>query len=208
MSEGSDFLIQRYEALRGNFTDYLFLKKISCILSEWQCGKWDVFVQDALVGPLLRLGRRQQCGHASVRPGFQPNGKTFSGSSSWGHLLLTIMEKWNHPSIPSWAHSVTDGTSHMAGNVSFDPSSKNRIELASWWWVPRAFWVPRRTSPAWYHEGVKWGETLTIASSTLCFWSPLSSPGLSHTPSPPLCQHCSLLIVLLFPLSFLSSSLL
>lgn len=47
------------------------------------------------------------------------------------------------------------------------------MDLASLWWVPRVFWGPRRASASQHHNGIKWGGTLIIFSSSLCPWSPL-----------------------------------
>lgn len=52
-------------------------------------------------------------------------------------------------------------------------SRKNSLDLASLWWVPRVFWGPRRALAARHHNGIKWGGTLIIFSSSLCPWSPL-----------------------------------
>lgn len=120
------------------------------------------------MGPLLISGRRQQCGYASVSPVFLLSGKNCRGVPpegicswpSWGNgrihpFLLGLIQLQLEP--PTWLE-----------NVSFDLNRKNHLKFASWWWVPQAFWVPRSTSAAWYHEGVKWGETLITSSSSLC----------------------------------------
>lgn len=105
MSGGIDFLSQRYETLKGTFMYYL----------NGSVGNEIFLFRGLLWVPFSDHGGGSRLDFASVSPGFQLNGRNCPGSRDSGHLLLTLMEKWNHPSSPSWAYSVTVGTSHLAG---------------------------------------------------------------------------------------------
>lgn len=107
------------------------------------------------------------------------------------------MEKWNRPSLPSWAHSVTLEPPIWLENLPLDLEQEGERGVGKSVVGPRVSQAPRRAPAAWHHEGVKWGETLISLPvlsasgplSTLLTWSlslPQSSLSvLSLIPRPP-----------------------
>lgn len=143
--------------------------------------------------------RRQQCSFCKLSPAVQLKVATATS-------VICDGPHWETESfIPSWARSVAVLCKRALGNF---PSCwevsllicgrKNSSELASWWWVLLALWGPREVSSAWYHEGIKGGETLVTSSS-----SPAST-FLSWLLSCPQFSTLSTLLFSIFPLSRLS----